>query len=219
MPRSSIFAVYLLFTLLACGNAEQDKIDVPAPEENRYAFQDRIIWQQPGVVLEAMGDLEEKVVADIGAGEGFFAQQLVPLVDRVIAIEINPQLVTYLNDTLRQRLLVPKLRPRLEARLATPTDPKLLEKEVDFILMVNTFYEIENKEKYLTKLLPALKEAGRIVIVDWKKKNTSLGPEQGKRVALFELENILANSGYQILRSDDTSLEYQYIVVAQKALE
>lgn len=219
MLRTSLFASYLLFILLACGNADQDKIDVPAPEENRYAFQDRIIWQQPSVVLEAMGDLEEKIVADIGAGEGFFAQQLVPLVDRVIAIEIDSQLVTYLNDTLRQRLLLPRLRPRLEARLGTPNDPKLLEKEVDFILMVNTFYEIENKEKYLAKLLPTLKEGGRLVIVDWKKKSTSLGPSQGKRIALFELENMLRNSGYQPLRSDDTSLEYQYILVAERAVK
>lgn len=219
MPRSSLFTFYLLCLLWSCGNSQEDKIEVPAPEENRYAFQDRIIWQQPGVVLEAMGDLEEKVVADIGAGEGFFAQQLVPLVDRVIAIEIDPQWVTYLNDTLRQRLLLPRLRPRLEARLATPDDPKLRGKEVDFVLMVNTFYEIQNKETYLAKLLPAFKEGGRLVIVDWKKKSTSLGPSQRKRVALFELENMLRNSGYHLLRSDDTSLEYQYIVVAEKARE
>lgn len=45
---------------------------------------DRTAWQQPGAVIDILGNLEEKVVADIGAGEGFFALRLARLADRVI---------------------------------------------------------------------------------------------------------------------------------------
>ncbi len=175
----------------------------------------RTLWQKPGLVIDAMGDLEEKVVADIGAGRGFFSQRLAPLADRVIAIDIDPRFVDYL-DTLRQAELPKHLRGRLEPRLARPDDPNLEEEEIDVALIVNTIAFIEDKVAYLSKLMPALRDDGRIVIVDWKKKQTSEGPEQSMRIPLFELEQLLQSAGFRIVSSDDTTLEYQYIVVAEK---
>ncbi len=220
MLQSTFSYISLLLLVLSssCGSGSEG-IQVPEPEENRYAFNNRIIWQQPGVVIDAMGDIEEKVVADIGAGEGFFVQQLVPLVDRVIAIEIDPRWINYLSDTLRQRYLPSNLRARLDVRLAKSDDPKLQPKEVDFVLFVNTLYEIDQPVRYLRQLLPVFKAGGRLVIVDWKKKNTSFGPEQDKRISLLELENLLQQAGYQVVNHDDTSLEYQYIVVAELRTE
>lgn len=209
--------LFLLTLCLGCnGSSSTDEPQIAPVTENRYEFRDRIVWQQPGVVLDAMGDLEEMVVADIGAGEGFFAQRLAPLVDRVIAIEIDPVLVTYLRDTLRERTLPKKIQPRLEARLATANDPKLGEKEVDIILIVNTFLEIKRQADYLRKLFATLKDDGRIVIVDWKKRSMPIGPDPDKRIPLFRLEQMLQEAGYELVNSDDISLEYQYIVVAQK---
>jgi len=212
-----LLLLLLAILLTACPNDKpQVEPEIAPVTENRYEFRDRIIWQKPGVVLDALGDLEEKVVADIGAGEGFFAQRLAPLVDRVIAIEIDPHWIGYLNDTLKQHLLPQNLHARLEARLATPDDPRLEDKEVDVVLIVNTFLEIDNQIAYLRKLYPALKTGGRIVIVDWKKRRMPIGPDQSKRVPLYRLEEMLQEAGYHLLQSDDVTLEYQYIVVADK---
>ncbi|MTB52776.1 class I SAM-dependent methyltransferase [Lewinella sp. W8] len=192
-----------------------EDIFVPtSDEENRQ----RLIWQKPGAVIDAMGDVEEKVIADIGAGEGFFAQRLAQLADRVIAIEIDERYIQYL-DTLKQFELPQKFQPRLEPRLATANDPNLEDREVDIILIVNTFLEINNQVDYLKKLFPALRPDGRIVIVDWKKKRTDIGPPQDKRVALYQLEEMLRKAGFHLVSSDDQTLEYQYIVVADKKVE
>lgn len=210
--------LFLFIALLSCGDkAAPPGPSIAPPAEDLY-LRNRVAWQQPAVVLDAMGDLEEKVVADIGAGEGFFAKRLAPLCDRVIAIEIDPVLVRYLNDTLRQLDLPQQVKPRLEARLATVDDPNLRENEVDIVLMVNTFMEIEEQLKYLNALKPALKQGGRIVVVDWKKRlmPKGVGPEQEKRLALYRLEQLFQESGYQVIKSDDSSLEFQYIVVAEK---
>ncbi|MEM9836766.1 MAG: methyltransferase domain-containing protein [Bacteroidota bacterium] len=212
---------YLLILLIPLAFAHCDRAEtttgpsIAAPAEDQY-LKNRIAWQQPAVVIEAMGDLEEKVVADIGAGKGYFAQRLAPLCDRVIAIEIDPSLVHYLNDTLRQLELPKQIRPRLEARLGTVTDPKLTKKEVDVVLFVNTFMQIENQVNYLQQLNAAIKENGRIVIVDWKKRLMPMGPPQDLRVPLYRAEQMLQESGYTVVKSDDSSLEFQYIVVAEK---
>lgn len=217
MLRSFYFPL-LLLAFFACDNKTTPAgPSIAAPTQDLY-LKNRVAWQQPAVVLDAMGDLEEKVVADIGAGEGFFAKRLAPLCDRVIAIEIDPALVSYLHDTLRQLDLPHQLKPRFEARLATAEDPNLKENEVDIVLMVNTFMEISNQLNYLKDLRPALKQGGRIVIVDWKKRlmPAGVGPDQEKRLALYRVEQLLQEGGYQVIKSDDSSLEFQYIVVAEK---
>jgi len=185
-------------------------IDNPVDEER-----DRSIWQQPGAVMDAMGDIREKVIADIGAGEGFFAKRLALIADRVIAVEIDKSLIKNLEE-LRELELPKEFKPRLEPRLGTENDPKLEKSEVDIILLVNTFMYIENKEDYLKKLYPALRSDGRIVIVDWKKRDTLEGPEKEKRQALGALEEKLKAAGFHLVSSDDMTLKYQYIVVADK---
>ncbi|MEM9928726.1 MAG: class I SAM-dependent methyltransferase [Bacteroidota bacterium] len=190
--------------------------DIYLPEDHDdQADRSRMIWQQPGAVMDAMGDIREKVIADIGAGEGFFAERLAPIADRVIAVEIDEKYISYL-DTLRRFGLQKEFRPRLEPRLATADDPHLEDKEVDIILIVNTFMLIENKVDYLKKLYPSLRSDGRIVIVDWKRKDTTLGPPKQERLALGTLQDMLKEAGYHIVSSDDATLAYQYIVVADK---
>ncbi len=211
--------VVLLFT--ACPPAPEAPpqldddmfIDDPVNEER-----DRSIWQQPGAVMDAMGDIREKVIADIGAGKGFFAKRLALVADRVIAVEINDSLIVDLEQ-LREVELPKEFRPRLEPRLGTESDPKLERSEVDIILLVNTFMYIENQEDYLKKLYPALRSDGRIVIVDWKKRDTIEGPQKSKRLALGTLEEQLKAAGFHIVSSDDGTLKYQYIVVADKVRE
>ncbi|MFK8163398.1 MAG: class I SAM-dependent methyltransferase [Lewinella sp.] len=211
-------AILLLSLFTTCTDPPEPVVeeDIYLPEDEvQQDDRSRMIWQQPGAVMDAMGDIREKVIADIGAGEGFFAERLAPIADRVIAVEIDEKYISYL-DTLRRFGLQKEFRPRLEPRLATADDPHLDKSEVDIILIVNTFMLIENKGDYLKKLYPALRSDGRIVIVDWKRKDTTLGPPKKDRLALGSLEDMLRGAGFRVTSADDATLAYQYIVVAEK---
>jgi len=213
------YLILAFFTLIAYTGCQ----DPPAPVEDPDMYVDdisakapeRLIWQKPGAVIEAMGDIREKVIADIGAGEGFFATRLAPYADRVIAIEISDSIVKQL-EMVRDLELPKDLQVRLEPRLASGNDPLLEKSEVDIILLVNTFMYIDHQVDYLKKLYPALRSDGRIVIVDWKRRNTTLGPQKEKRLALGSLEDMLQSAGFHLVSSDDITLKYQYIVVADK---
>lgn len=50
---------------------------------------DRVIWQKPEMVMELLGDMKDKVVADIGAGTGFFTFRLLQQAKKVIAVDID----------------------------------------------------------------------------------------------------------------------------------
>ena len=211
--------ILALLTVCCCTACfEPEAVSSRLADEDMYVDDPdevRVIWQKPGAVIEAMGDIREKVIADIGAGEGFFTKRLVPYADRVIAVDVRPEAIAYL-DTLKMFELPKNLQPRLEARLGKYDDPLLEPSEVDIILIVNTFMLIDNKVAYLKKLYPTLRSDGRIVIVDLKKKQTQTGAEKEDRLALGTLEDMLKTAGFHVVSSDDTTLEYQYIVVADK---
>jgi len=178
---------------------------------------DRDVWQKPSIVVDLLGDISEKTVADIGAGTGYFTFRLALKARKVIAIDIESRFLDIINTFKRN--LPGEVQNRIETRLARPDDPLLNPEEADLIVIINTIGYIQKRGKYLRTLLPGMKPAGRLVIIDYKTKNLPLvdAPPIEDRVPLNVLENELAGAGYVNIQSNDTSLDYQYIVFAEKA--
>lgn len=180
----------------------------------QYESADRVIWQKPDLVIKQLGDVEGKVVADLGAGTGYFSRRIAYKGAKVIAIDIDPKAIQWMEE---QKSRFPaELQDRLVIRLAEPNDPMLKANEVDIVLLVNTYSYIKNRVAYFTKLKEAIQPGGHIVIIDFKKKETPFGPSLDERVDVKTVEEELASAGYSILVKDETSLDYQYIIKAQK---
>jgi cyclopropane fatty-acyl-phospholipid synthase-like methyltransferase len=180
-----------------------------------YSNTYREIWQKPDLVLQLLGGLKGKTVADIGAGSGFFTFRMVESADKVIAIDVDPRFTSYL-DSVKIRRLPDNQQSKLETRLTTPDSPALEQEEVDMVVIVNTFMYIDNHVSYLKKLKKGLKEGGKLLIIDFKKKRTPVGPPGDLRQPLFVIENELYEAGYKNIVTNDTALDYQYIVIAEK---
>ncbi|MDQ3142554.1 MAG: class I SAM-dependent methyltransferase [Bacteroidota bacterium] len=173
---------------------------------------DRTIWQKPYEIIQLLGPLEDKVVADIGAGSGYFSFRFVHRAKKVIAIDIERQLIDMMNA--EKTYYKEDIQKRFEARLATPDNPKLLVDEVDIVFISNTYTYINNRVEYLKNLKKSFRKNGRIMIVDFKKKLTPIGPDQKNRLAQSDVEEELIRAGYTIQLSNDTTLQYQYIIIA-----
>lgn len=222
--------VLLSFSLAGCWNSgpdptkeyNEDPTQNGTPEElgmtDDYSNTNRVIWQKPELVLDRMGDITDKVVADIGAGTGYFAFRLTPLAKKVIAIDIDRNLVNYI-DSIRTVELSDADQNKLETRLADPNDPHLKPNETNVVLMVNTYLYLSNRIEYLQNLKKGIAPGGKIIIVDVKRHRLPQGeflPPLAIRVPQHQVEDELEQAGFQLLNSDDTSLIYQYMVVAQK---
>jgi hypothetical protein len=107
-----------------------------------------------------------------------------------------------------------EVQDRFETRLATPEDAKLKAGEADMVLMVNTYIYIADRISYFRQLRAGLAPGGRVVIIDFKATQTDIGPPLSDRISLRQVQQELSSAGYAILASDDSSLEYQYIVTA-----
>lgn len=176
----------------------------------------RDVWQRPSEVLDLLGDLKGKTVADIGAGTGFFSFRLLLRQANVIAIDIDPKMLEIIEGFKLN--LEDALQKKMETRLAIPSDPKIAKNEADVIIIINTIGYIEDRVKYLSNLYDRLPPGGSIMIVDFKSRILPIeAPPQDIRVPLFQMEKDLKTAGFETLESNDSILDYQYIVIGKKA--
>ncbi|MEZ4984101.1 MAG: DUF1698 domain-containing protein [Saprospiraceae bacterium] len=185
---------------------------------NVYENTDRVAWQRPDLIIGLLsnGSLKNKTVADIGAGNGFFSKRITPFAAKVIALDIEEQFLHLIDSTKMLELPVAQ-QSKLETRLTPRNAPNLQPDEVDAVLIVNTFMYFENQLDYLLKLKPCIKKGGRLVIVDFKRKRTDIGPQpRSYRTPLYVVEDLLYEAGYNNIQAIDTELNYQYIVIAER---
>lgn len=229
-----VVGIFLLIFLISCADkGEGEKVIVNATDsfsstgqvgdynysytqdsfynrENRF---NRVIWQKPKLVIALMGNLKNKTVAEIGAGTGFFTFRILPLAEKTIGIDIDKNMLNYL-DSISTHYLPEKIAQKLELRLVEPDDPEIKPGEADIILIVNTFVYLPNKLEYLKMLKEDLKPNGRLYIVDFKMHRIAVGPERSEKIPQYRVEDLLIKAGYTIELSDDTMLPYQYIIIA-----
>ncbi len=220
------WTVGVLFMIISCAEISSTKTDQQEvkdssvytkehPESLTQSYQDdRAIWQKPELVLHKLGDLHDKVLADIGAGTGYFSFRILPKTKKVIAVDIDPKAIEYLDSI--SLALPEQYKSRLETRLAQPDDPGLENNEIDVALLVNTYLYIDHRVQYFKKLKSKLKDQGEVLIIDYKMKKIPIGPAAEQRVPLHQVEKEMLKAGYDILESDDQSLSYQYILRAKK---
>lgn len=201
----------------SAGNvSSQESLDIPSQGiKKSYSNTNRMIWQKPEIIQNLLGDLSEKTVADIGAGDGFFAKRLAQYAKKVIAIDVDPNFLAEL-DSSKVMEVPEQFQDRIETRLATYTDPKLAPDEADIVLIVNTYVFLPNRVEYMRNIWQDLPDEGRVMIIDFKKKRMPVGHVNSIKVPLFQVESELLEAGFSRVTSNDTALDYQYIVIAEK---
>lgn len=122
--------------------------------------------ERTDLLIEAMKLKPGEVVADIGAGSGYFAWRMAPLVapgGKVLAVDIQQEMLDRLMRNLARRDI-----HNVEPVLGTTTDPKLPAKGVDTILMVDVYHEFDQPYEMVEAMLRGLKPGGRIVFVEFR---------------------------------------------------
>jgi SAM-dependent methyltransferase len=173
---------------------------------------EREAWQNPDLVIEKLGDLSGKIVADIGSGTGYFTFPISRVADKVLAIDIEQRYLDYIED--RKLELPIEQADVIETRLTVEDEPNLHTDEVDAILMVNVFYYLKNRTTYMKIVNNALRENGILGLVDFKIGDLPVGPARDK-VSPEEVIQNLKSAGFTEINLDMESLQFQYIITAK----
>ncbi len=167
----------------------------------------RDAWQKPHEVIEALQVPPDAVVADIGAGTGYFAARLANMTPRgrVYGVDIEPDMVEYLAQRAKR-----EQRDNLVAIKGDGNDPRLPE-QVDLVLLVDVFHHIDERVAYFDRLRASLKSAGRVAIIDFR-MDAPMGPPQSARIPERQTVSEMESAGYEFEARHDF-LPYQYFLV------
>ena len=179
----------------------------------KYEDPDRRNWQNPELIMDKLGPLEGKTVADIGAGTGYFAFQIARQASKVIAIDIDERFIEYIEE--RKAGYANGIADNIVTRLTSKDNPSLSRQEADIVLLVNTYPFINKRPAYFKEVKDGIKEDGFLMIVDYKKGNMPVGPPDEIKLAPEKVFAELRKAGFKEFNIDENSLQYQYIIMAK----
>ena len=111
-------------------------------------------------MVDALGVKPGDIVCDMGCGNGFYTLKLAKLVGKngkVIAVDIQREMLGLLDDRAKQENAT-----NIETVLGTVADPKLPEKSLDLVLLVDVYHEFSHPEQMLASIRKSLKPTGRV---------------------------------------------------------
>ena len=175
----------------------------------------RDTWQRVDDVVAALQVDEGDRIADVGAGSGFFTFRLSPRVGpngRVIAEDVDRAVLARLRATAERRGL-----RNVETVVGETDDPRLPERSLDGVLIVNAYHEFYEHEPMLAGIRRALRPGGRLVILDMPRDSTlsraAQMAEHGLAIGIAARDLVAA--GFRVLSQDpDFIRNRQWMVVA-----
>ena len=179
-------------------------------EKWAHVFDDpkRDEWQKPHQVIQALKLPPDAVVADVGAGTGYFSARLATMLPKgkVYAVDVEPDMVKHLAERAKR-----EGRKNMQAVQGAPADAKLPEK-ADLILFVDVHHHIDRREQYFRKLRASLKPGGRVAIIDWQAGKLPVGPPPDHKLAREEVIPEMTAAGY-VLGEEPRVLPHQYFLI------
>jgi arsenite methyltransferase len=182
------------------------------PEAYIRALEDpqRDAYQKPREVITALGLKSGEIVADIGAGSGYFTFRLAQHVGdkgKIYAVDVSPDMILHINRRVRELKAT-----NIVSILADADDPLLFDGSIDRFFFSNSWHHIEAPTKYLSQVKRMLKPGGEVVIIDFHKKDLPVGPPLQMKIAREDVIKQMDTNGFR-LAMEHTFLPYQYFQV------
>jgi precorrin-6B methylase 2 len=166
--------------------------------------------EAPSKAIAALGIRPGDVVADVGAGSGYYAVRLARVVGpggRVVATDLQPGML----DIIRSKIARERLA-NVELVQGRADDPVLPPDTFDTILMVDVYHELAAPQVFVRKLKDALKPDGRLVLIEFRLEDPRVPIREEHKMSVAQVRQELGADGFRIDRVIDV-LPWQHIIV------
>ena len=212
--RRRIILALLIAVLLPLGLQSQNKRQ-PAPVMGVggapwLVRPERIQEEEPDKMLASLEIRKGAVVADVGTGVGYHAWRLAEIVGptgKVIAEDIQDGMIQLLKKNIVERKLT-----NVEAVLGSETDPRLPEKAVDLVLMVDVYHEFSKPIEMMANIKKSLNPGGRVVLVEFRKEDPNVPIQPLHKMSVQEVRAEFAAMGFKFEKVLDF-LPWQNIII------
>ncbi|HEY9638631.1 MAG TPA: methyltransferase domain-containing protein [Coleofasciculaceae cyanobacterium] len=172
----------------------------------------REITEQPQLVVDALKLKPTDVVADIGAGTGYFSFRISSRVPKgkVLAVDIQPEMLDMINFLKQENHIT-----NVEPILGSMTEPNLPDQTVDLALMVDAYHEFEYPKEMMQGVVRSLKPGGRVVLVEYRRENPFIPIKALHKMTQKQVRKEMSAVGLQWLETENF-LPQQHLMVFEK---
>lgn len=173
---------------------------------------DREREERPDVVIGALGLQPSDVVADLGAGTGYFTFRIAPRLPRgrVYAVDIQPEMLTAV-----ERRADAEGVPNVVTVLGTEQDPGLPDAAVDVSLLVDSYHEFSYPAEMLASVWRATKPGGRLVLVEYRGEDPDVPIRRLHKMTEAQVRREVEAAGFRFVENLER-LPQQHILVFEK---
>ena len=124
--------------------------------------------EQPQKLIDALNLAPTDVVADIGAGTGYFSFKLAQKLSlgKVFAVDIQPEMLDIIEFLKNENKIT-----NVEPILGSLTNPNLPENSINLAIMVDAYHELSQPREVMQEVVKALKPEGKVILVEYRREN------------------------------------------------
>jgi ubiquinone/menaquinone biosynthesis C-methylase UbiE len=174
---------------------------------------EREIEELPETALDKIGIKPGMVVADVGAGVGYFSIRIAKRVaptGKILAVDVQPEMLAILKDRAAKAKLT-----NIQPILGSESDPHLPPESCDLILMVDVYHELSQPQRMLQKMKQALKSDGRLVLLEYRKEDPHIPIRSEHKMSVQEAKAEVEAEGFKLAETL-SDLPRQHIFIFRK---
>ena len=166
------------------------------------------MFTDPVKNLKAFGLQENNIVADLGAGTGFYsiaAAQMVPR-GKVYAVEVQKDFLKTVTNKAKEAHVsnVEALWGDIEKVGGT----KIKDRIIDAVLISNVLFQVGEKDKFLEETKRILKPGGRVLLIDWTAGVSVMGPNAKDFIPKNTAKELFEKKGFVFDREIDAGVQH-----------
>jgi ubiquinone/menaquinone biosynthesis C-methylase UbiE len=164
------------------------------------------------MAIDSMKLQPNSVVADIGAGTGYYTFRIAKRVPggKVYAVEIQDDLIRYLNNRKREtgdsNVVVIK---------GDVKSPHLPDNSLDLALLIEVYHELEYPKEMMQYIGKALKKNGRLLIIEFRAEDPNLHINPLHKMSVVQIKKEMKMNGFK-LTYDGEFLPFQHFLMFEK---
>ena len=166
--------------------------------------------EAPSKALDALELKPGMVVADIGAGSGYYSSRIAKRVGptgRVYATDIQQGMIDILDRRIKSEGLT-----NITTVLGGMDDPRLPPDSIDLAIMVDVYHELQQPQIFLQRLKEAFKPGGRLVLLEFRKEDPKIPILEVHKMSVEEVRQEMEAEGLVIDKVIET-LPWQHLIV------